>query len=411
MRWLLRLVMVAAVMWVVSCSDDSERDEHSEPATTVELMPCVPAYAENWPATSDVTRAWTPPTGYYLYDQQFEVDGDELNDIFWGQKDLINNSIGIFFTKKNGIPEVLSGNFFYQSGQWRSTVEIKTDGIYQLYGYIPLEEATAIITGNSTYDEGAVMTLKGLKALTPSDVCVVVGAKEGDDAETVTGLTPGRFDYYAQSGESAHNYVFLLFDHIYSALRFCFKVDDKYNGVRTIKLRKVELKSTEEGFKANYDADITLKKRDNGSNPIISVEFKNNPDYPAVSEYVTLYNWNGIDISENILEPFKSNEVILDHDNYTKFVGRFVPLRQNSTKYTTNFILRSTYDVFDKKGNLIREGCTAENDINLSSSKLFGNTIIQRGHMYSIPLIVKPTYLYMLSEPDLDNPQVILSAN
>ena len=29
-----------------------------------------------------------------------------------------------------------------------------------------------------------------------------------------------------------------------------------------------------------------------------------------------------------------------------------------------------------------------------------------RGHCYSITMTVQPTYLYMLSEPDMDNPTV-----
>ena len=66
-----------------------------------------------------------------------------------------------------------------------------------------------------------------------------------------------------------------------------------------------------------------------------------------------------------------------------------------------NFQLRSTYDVYDKKGNLIRKSCQAVN--NLKVADLF---TLQRGKGYSLTMKVMPTYLYMLSEPDLDNPTV-----
>jgi hypothetical protein len=73
----------------------------------------------------------------------------------------------------------------------------------------------------------------------------------------------------------------------------------------------------------------------------------------------------------------------------------------------TYFKLRSTYDVFDKQENLIRQGCHAENTIDLRQH--FGNEInTMRGNRYSLTLTVQPTYLYMLSEPDLDDPTVTL---
>ena len=72
----------------------------------------------------------------------------------------------------------------------------------------------------------------------------------------------------------------------------------------------------------------------------------------------------------------------------------------------TSFYLRSTYNVYDLKGNLVREGCEAVNTIDLRSLFKITATQLQRGHMYSVTLTVNPTYLYVLSEPDLDNPTV-----
>lgn len=63
--------------------------------------------------------------------------------------------------------------------------------------------------------------------------------------------------------------------------------------------------------------------------------------------------------------------------------------------------LVSTYDVYDKKGNLTRENCTATNK--LPSSK----TNIGIGVQDSITLTVNPSYLYVLSDPDQD-PKVVI---
>jgi hypothetical protein len=71
----------------------------------------------------------------------------------------------------------------------------------------------------------------------------------------------------------------------------------------------------------------------------------------------------------------------------------------------TDFTLVCQYDVYDTNGNLIRENQTAENKINVNS--LFTTTIsLQRGTRYILYLTVNPTYLYMMSEPDLDNPTI-----
>ena len=71
----------------------------------------------------------------------------------------------------------------------------------------------------------------------------------------------------------------------------------------------------------------------------------------------------------------------------------------------TKIKLISTYDVYDKKGNLTRQNCTATNTINISN--LFsGQTETLRGRRYTINLTINPTYLYMLSEPDLNDPTV-----
>ena len=50
----------------------------------------------------------------------------------------------------------------------------------------------------------------------------------------------------------------------------------------------------------------------------------------------------------------------------------------------------------------IRYGCEAENVINLYG--LFNIVGSLRGQMFKVTIKVIPTYLYVLSEPDMDNP-------
>ena len=73
------------------------------------------------------------------------------------------------------------------------------------------------------------------------------------------------------------------------------------------------------------------------------------------------------------------------------------------------------YDVYDKNvtrehphGNLVRQDQYAENKINIDAlfdeEGLIDGMTMERGTRYKLNLKVYPTYLYMMSEPDLDNP-------
>ena len=82
---------------------------------------------------------------------------------------------------------------------------------------------------------------------------------------------------------------------------------------------------------------------------------------------------------------------------------------------TQNFVLKTTYDVYDKdtsvkpEGNLIRKDCVAENIIN--PNKVAGFPSLRAGELFTVKLLIQPTFLYMLSEPDLDNPTITISNN
>lgn len=385
------------------CSED--REELGQ-RTTFEVKPCLPDFTEEQQeptSLSRTTRTWTPPTGYVTY--------ENMNGKFVQQNDLLHKSIEAFFTQDGETP--LEGTFYYKQDSWQISIEIENTGDYYLYGFIPKEvAASANITGNSSFSEGAVLHLNELKTITPSDVCVTIGAKEGssvdDDVKDGKGLTAGQFKVNTQatgspeSPSSNHNYLFMLFDHLYSALRFGFLVGDTYDKVRTIKLTKLELKATGEGdakLKSKYDATVTLKATDDGSSPIKEVTFTASTGSTDV-DYVTLFD------SKQKEAEFMTLKTTTPID----FLGCFVP----GQKYKT-FTLRSTYNVYDKKENLIRKGCVAENEINFKdlfkteSSDEVDTRKALRGHMYSLTLTVLPTYLYVLSDPDLDNPTVTVS--
>ena len=380
------------LMGFMGCSDDSEENRH---AVTFEAQPCATGFMEEGDIiharAAGTTRAWDPTTslGYYLY-----TDNHVLG-LFEEQTNLFYKSIDVFFTRDNKAP--LYGTFSYKTNEskWKLNMDIEETDDYYVYGYIPKEVvSSANIVGNSNYSEGAVLTLEGIKTVTHSDLCVIVGASEGPNEESPDHLATGNFKVKAKevqigSATGNSNYIYLLFDHLYSALAFNFTIDADYHALRTIKLTELELigyaDANETNIKAKYNAVIKLKSNTGGTSPIQEVTFT--PDD------------NSDDLAFDPI--YTGDEVTLDPNTPTKFMGCFVP-GQN-----TFFKLRSTYNVYDKKGNLIRKGCEAENTINLTQR--FDTSVALRGQMFRLTIKVQPTYLYMLSEPDLDNPSVTIN--
>ena len=168
-------------------------------------------------------------------------------------------------------------------------------------------------------------------------------------------------------------------------MRFNFKVVHTYDQLRTIKLKKLQLQSA--GMKKYVNATITLTANTTGESPISSLEFSNGSYENLGDDDGTLFD--------------NSEEPVVLTTAASSFLGCFLPGSGNE------FTLKSTYDVYDKAGNLIRQDCKASNLIKLSD--LSSSPSLGRGKMLAIDLTVNPTYLYMLSEPDLDNPTITIN--
>ena len=363
---ILGLVSLIVFMGLWGCSKDETAEPKSQKGTEVQLMGYVAGY-------EDFTRAWTPPTGFSVFDT-----GDQ--------------TISVFFTK-NDAGSYGEEYFYKENGRWKVSLENNIQaGTYYFYGYMPhdmsINTTVSRLEGSSNFAEGAVVSMRNVPAVSPADFCVIIGAKNGygngydaDEDYSISELQRGIFTYTA----AEKNYVYLLFDHLFSALQLKMKVQGTYNNLRTIKLKELKLKTYEgeEGStpsKKKTDITITLTANNAGNDPITDITFTPSGEDTDAGSVFT---------SETGFE--------LNAD-YQEFTGHFMP--QGVTKVN----LISTYDVYDKKGNLVRSNCTATNTLNLNMFS--GQTQALRGCRYTISLTINPTYLYMLSEPDLDSPTV-----
>lgn len=322
-------------------------------------------------------------------------------------------AISVFFTKDSPVTTELHKIWKGSDDKWRIDEAPETGGDYYLYGYVPRDAATASILPDATsslYADGIRLTLNGLPTVASKDVCVVVGAKEGiktsvDPAPlevSVTGLKTGQFLTNFKTGDAEENHLFLLFDHIYSALTFRFTVDEEYDKLRTIKVKQVELMAYEDDRAtkkySKQNTTVTLKANDTNTSPITGTVTFTQDTESARMGYVDIFN--------NSKTP-----LVLGYGVNRDATG-FVPRDIN------HLMLRSTYDVYDKQGNLVRKDCKAENKFSLSGLSFTPDNFIyddeadknmlKRGYRYIVKVLVTPTYLYVLSEPDLDNPDVVI---
>ncbi len=423
--------LMISLMMLWACSSDDEVAEAPASASEHEIPIAVSASASLFedvteePFAARRATEWTPPTGYYLYEKLYEDESYVL------PPDLSQSTIDLFMTHDaaegdaSTVVNPLHTRLRYSPATPPSTSEWKLSlpnvtvpetgkklteddvkqGKYYAYGFVPRDAADdAEITKlrpddeECTWSEGAVLTIHGLKSIA-TDPCVIIGAKEGPDKDHCDDLKAGDFQFSldtGKTGEEGHkvinpNYLYFLFDHLYSAFSISMKVHGTYHAIRRIHLKKIYLRTETDDGTSSSKTDVTIRLESNGvgNNPIVGdISYVTTDDTPTDR---LIYN-------NSVGYPLT--------DEYSMFLGHFMP------KSVSKLILTSVYDVYDTNitpehpdGNLIRKDCSATNTMLLS--ELFsGQSVSHRGWKYKVRLTIKPTFLYMMSEPDLDNPTV-----
>lgn len=257
----------------------------------------------------------------------------------------------------------------YSNSKWHAHFEVEANKTYTVYGYMPktgdMSSALSSITTNA-----ATVTISNIKPVTTDDICIITGVKDTDE-----GLKEGQFSWYWPPSAGDDNYkIHLLMDHLYAAAQFRLKIDVEYAKLRTIKLKTMTL-STDNG---NVNATITLTHNTTGTSPI------SNETYTAASG------------SNNAVLIYNNDEgTALDKTTTLDINAYFAPTLSGS------LTLVSSYDVYDKNNNLIRANCEATNKL--------PNLEVVRGQRGLVNMTVNPSYLYVLSDPDLDNPTVVVN--
>ena len=346
------ILSIAIAMLLSACSSDNPEvqttsAEDKSVGDKIQIMAYAPPFANANPQDA-------APTGFTAYTL------DKVTEM------------GIYMIKNDDTTPYAEKRLRYAS-KWFAFFETLPQKNYTVYGYIPKTEGMSSGLSNVTSDvatqtiNGATLTISGIKPVTTDDICIITGVKE-----TNTGLMEGQFSWYMANAND-NFYMYLLLDHIYASVNFSMIIDAEYAQLRTIKLKKMTLSTNTESVKAT----IKLTHNAEGESPI------------ANESDVTYTPTEG----SCEVEIFNDAEgIALDTETPLVFNTCFAPNLSN------NLTMVTTYDVYDRKGNLIRKNCTATNKVpNLEAA---------RAQQVQLNLTVNPTYLNVLSDPDLDNPTV-----
>lgn len=205
--------------------------------------------------------------------------------------------------------------------------------------------------------------------------------KQGDsshnDFSLLTDVRAGTFSFEGQSSKDG-NRLFLLLNHIFASVSLQMRIvptsESDYSLLRTIKLRSMSLQ-TSSGQK--FSGTVTLQANETGLSPITDI------------------TWTPTTAGTSETQVFESTEGLTLTTSYQDIATTYF------TAGAADLVLVTTYDVYDRKGKLIRENQRSENKLPQLGTLTFG----QRTTLF---LTVNPSYLYVLSDDDLDNPTLTI---
>ena len=283
-------------------------------------------------------------------------------------------SIGMFLVGS----DTQHKQFHYRQNdhRWHSNIEVTSGQSYRLYAYAPADAVTAAISEESA--AGVTMTFTQLPTVSSQDICFAVGVQHMTEANGTKDIKLGKFSFAGAVQD--HNFINLLMDHLYAGIKLQMTIDGEYTQLRTIKIRKLELKST----KSTAQAVVTLASNTENNDPVQSVTYSSLSGTERIVTFFESESTEGVELkADNITTPLPLEAMCC-----------FVPTLSGDLTLVT------TYDVYDKNGNRIGE--------RTASNKL-PNMEAGRGDCVTLSMNVRPTYLYVLSDPDLDNPTITVN--
>lgn len=274
----------------------------------------------------------------------------------------------------------VSGNFAPASGnKWSSHLEVETGKSYYLWAHTRMPGSSSV---SMNYNSG-VLTITGLDVISDSDPLLCTAS-----SDIAANLVEGTFnigEIPANTDPENPPTVALAMKHLYARATVSFKLDPDYNSLRTVKITRATISTTQGGTYAGShqysfgEMSLTLAS--------------NNPSGTQQQMELIGGSTQLVDYDQG-----STTEVTLDTNDYQDF-GWFTFLSTGTT--VPSLSLTVEYNVYDSEGGAMRLVGNAEHLTATNGNILKGISNVSGGNDYKIRIIVKPTYLYQLSDNDV----------
>ena len=283
------------------------------------------------------------------------------------------------------------GTFAPLTEGWRSTVEVEPSYKYNLYTYsrnMPTATTPTFTFGSAA---NVSLTFNGLYIITELDPLVGVAAAGASlPANNVPpanypDLTKGSFSLGtipAAATDGSKFKAFLALDHLYSKATISFKIDETYSNLRQVRIKDVQIKMDKGTLTGNHVYTFA----DQG------LAWANDKTIGGGAISIDLYDGENATAT-----PAQGNDYIALTTSLQQFgYYYFLPLDPVPAMY-----LEVTYDIYDLAGNPVRVNQTATNN-SLFAAINYNGGKAAAGTNYIVNILVSPTYLYQLSDDDLE---------
>ena len=383
----LLLTVALAVTALILFSCQKEDIENGSSNHTVTVYPVISSAFETTVQTRSLNTRYTynEYTGTrqvltvnaIAYSKNPNAAQDNTDPSVYDVRDTENDKQGVFSPITDG---------------WRSTVECETNHRYYLYAYSRQMPSANNPVFNFTSESDATLTFDGLDIITTNDplVCIATSGKvlpANPDPSAYPELTDGKFGIGVIPTtvvEGTSLKAFMAFNHLYSKATLSFRIDETYSLIREVRIKDIKIKVNNGTLTGShvYGFGTQVLDLDNAATTV-------GTDPAEINLY---------DGPTHTASPAQEGDEFIALTTSLVEFGYyyFLPLTETPPMY-----LEVTYDIYDLKGNCVRQNQTAKNS-NLFAAISNNGGKPAAGTNYNIKILVKPTYLYQLSDDDLD---------
>lgn len=359
-----RYCMMAVALLMAACAEDNPLDVRPDGKVRVDVG------CESQTEVQVGTRA--AADGYTEFGGA-DYNGVQLGVIAW-QKNTQKYDQGFAtYSYSNG------------AGKWTSNVYLAKQ-TYNVYGYMPHNGEANSIKPDLGSEANFAMKWTGQPTFATKPVLASVGAAKSSSSSS--SVANGSFEVDVDQVGQEEKINFRM-NHLLAKLNLWFYLPEPYADKRQIKVTQVTL-SGGQGVPNQYD--ITCSYDDNGA---LTTTYTPMQGAPATGN---TYPYTAENAADGLL---------LTTDKQLFGTYYFVP---DAVNRSSNLMtLTVTYNVYDKKDNLTREHQTATN-ARIALHKV--NNVAQAtqvAHEYTANVKVVPSYLYVLSDGDMQNPYIVLN--